>query len=244
MSNEQSDDPNAGSDEQSEDQAATSEGQVETGREFSAGGKDFDSLDDLRTAYSELQRGFTQRSQEFSELSKNSEQNQRAINEIRSDPRLVEAIRTYMTAKATQQGVSVPGLNTPEESEEPTEEDHRLARIELQFETQELRRKYPDLSDKDLQGIYKSTSEMCDKWDADVPLEQAYVQWAHQNGKEVPKSKKGNKKDAQRASTTQPVSGGERTRSKFNSKAPGNERRGHIDKLFRENGIDLSGFSS
>ena len=245
MSNDPTDSPQDGADEQTEEvQAGSNEGQGEAGSEFSAGGKDFKDLDDLRTAYSELQKDYTQKSQNLSELKNESEINRRAIEEIRSDPKLLEAIRTYMDAKYVQKGyVSNSDQSTP------TKEDHRLAKLEIQFETQNLKVKHPDLTDEDMREIYKKTSQMSNEWDADVPLEQAYVQWAWEKGKGSDAYKKGLKdkekeiKNSQKGSTAQPVSSGEKAKTKFNSKAPGGERRSQIDKLFREKGIDLSGFN-
>ena len=243
MSNDPTDTPQDGTDEQSQDQAGSNDGQGASESEFSAGGKDFKDLDDLRTAYSELQKDYTQKSQNFSELKNNAEINRRAIEEIRSDPKLVDAIKTYMDAKTRQQG-----YHSNSESSQPTQEDHRLARLEIQFETQNLKAKHPELTEGDMKEIYRKTSEMSNRWDADVPLEQAYVQWAWEKGKGGDAYKKGLKdkekeiKAGHKGSTAQPVSGGAKARTKFNSKAPGGERRSQIDKLFREKGIDLSEF--
>jgi hypothetical protein len=245
MSNDPTDSPQDGADEQTEEvQAGSNEGQGEAESEFSAGGKNFKDLEDLRTAYTELQKDYTQKSQNLSEVKGDAEVNRRAIEEIRADPKLVEAIRKYMGAKLQQQG-----YNSNSESSEPTREDHRLAKLEIQFETQNLRSKYPDLTDGDVKEIYKKTSEMSNEWDADVPLSQAYVQWAWEKGKGGDAYKKGLKdkekelKNSRSGSTAQPVSSGQKAKTKFNSKAPGGERRSQIDRLFREKGIDLSDFN-
>ena len=247
MADEQTDNPLSGSDEQTSEQtpdvqAGTNEGQVTSGSEFTAGGKDFSNLEDLRNAYSELQKGFTQKSQEYSDYRVESEKYREAMNEIKSDPELVKQIRTYLEGNQARQGLQAPaqrGLSSEEES--------RIAKMELNFETQELQKKHPDLTGDDMAAIYRLGADLSEKWNADVPLENVYVQWASNNkGAEMYqkglKDKESEIKKARGASTSQPVAGGEKSKAKFNSRAPGGDRRKHIDALMREKNIDMSGF--
>jgi len=247
MADEQTDNPLSGSDEQTSEQsqevqAGTNEGQVTSGSEFTAGGKDFGSLEELRNAYSELQKGFTQKSQEYSDYRKENDTYKAAVEEIRKDPELTRQIQTYVQGQRARQGSQAPaqvGLNESDES--------RIAKIELQFETQELQKKHPELKDQDITQIYELAAELSEKWNADVPLENVYVQWASTNkGAEMYqkglKDKEEEIKKGRGASTSQPVASGEKTKPKFNSKAPGGDRRKHIDALMREKNIDMSGF--
>lgn len=243
MSDDLTEDPRSGDDKQSNDQAETESGQDLSGGEFSAGGKDFTSLEELRKAYSELQKGFTQKSQEYSSFRERAEKNQRAIDEIRSDPSLVDLMRNHIDSRDTgqesyEEGAPDTGLNARDRQ--------KLARMELQFETQELRRLHPEVSEDELKDIYRLAADLSDEMRADVPLEHAYAQWAWKTkGTELYekglKDKEDEIKKGRSGSTSQPVSGGERTRTKFNSNAPGNERRNYIDKLFKGKGIDLAG---
>ncbi len=247
MADEQTGNPLSESDKQTSEQtpevqAGTGEGQVDSGSEFTAGGKDFGSLEELRNAYSELQKGFTQKSQEYSDYRTESDKYREAMNEIRNDPELVKQIRTYLEGNQARQGLQAPaqgGLSSEEES--------RIAKMELQFETQELQKAHPELKGEDITAIYGMAADLSEKWKADVPLENVYAQWAWKNkGAELYqkglKDKESEIKKGRSASTSQPVAGGEKAKAKFNSKAPGGERRAHIDALMREKNIDMSGF--
>ena len=247
MADEQTDNPLSGSDEQTSEQsqevqAGTNEGQVTSGSEFTAGGKDFGSLEELRNAYSELQKGFTQKSQEYSEYRKENDTYKAAVEEIRKDPELTRQIQAYVQGQRARQGSQAPaqvGLNGSDES--------RIAKIELQFETQELQKNHPELKDQDITQIYELAAELSEKWNADVPLENVYAQWAWTNkGAEMYqkglKDKEEEIKKGRGASTSQPVASGEKTKPKFNSNAPGGDRRKYIDALMREKNIDMSGF--
>jgi len=249
MADEQTENPQSGTDQQTteqtpEVQAGTGEGQVKSESEFIAGGKDFGNLDELRNAYSELQKGFTQKSQDFSAYRTEMEKYRDAVDEIRNDPELAKQVRTYIEGNQARQGYPAPsqgGLSNEEES--------RIAKMELQFETQELQKNHPELTSENVTDLYKMAADLSEKWGADVPLENIYAQWAWSNkGAELYqkglKDKEAEIKKARGASTTQPVAGGEKSRSKFNSSAPGGERRAHIDSLIRERNIDLSGFDS
>ena len=247
MADEQMENPETGADQQTSEptpevQAGTGEGQVSPESEFSAGGKDFGSLDELRNAYSELQKGFTQKSQEYSDYRTESDKYREAMNEIRNDPELVKQIQSYIEDTQARQGIASPGPKGLS-----TEEESRIAKMELQFETQELQKSHPELTGEDITGIYTLAADLSEKWGADVPLENVFQQWAWKNkGAELYqkglKDKEQEIKKARGASTSQPVAGGEKARSKFNSSAPGGERRAHIDSLMREKNIDLSGF--
>ena len=124
MADEQTDNPLSGSDEQTSEQtpdvqAGTNEGQVTSGSEFTAGGKDFGSLEELRNAYSELQKGFTQKSQEYSDYRKENDTYKAAVEEIRKDPELTRQIQTYVQGQRARQGSQAPaqvGLNESDES--------------------------------------------------------------------------------------------------------------------------------
>ena len=247
MADEQTENPLSESDKQTSEQtpevqAGTDKGQVASESEFTAGGKDFSNLEDLRNAYTELQKGFTQKSQEFSEYRGEMERYREAMNEIRNDPELTKQIRTYLEGNQARQGLQAPakgGLSI--------EEEQRIARMELQFETQSLQKSHPELKEDDITAIYKMAAELSEKWNADVPLENVYAQWAWNNKgadlyKKGLKDKEAEIKKGRDASTAQPVAGGEKSKAKFNSKAPGGERRAHIDALMREKNIDLSGF--
>jgi len=256
MSDEPTTNPDSGSDEQTsndEVQAGSSEGQVESGGEFSAGGKDFGNLEELRNAYAELQKGFTKKTQDHSEFRKGAEQNRRAIEQIRNTPGLSDQIRGYLQRDQQRQGQQrnqqrqgPPGA-TPLSGGLSDVDEQRMARMELQFETQNLRSQHPELSDENLRDVYQLAADMSDKWDADVPLEDAYTKWAWENkGAELYQKgltdKEAEIRKGRAAGTTQAVSGGERTRPKFDGNAPGNERRSYIDSLLKREGIDLSGF--
>ena len=254
MENEQTENPQAEPDQQTEPevQAGQGEGQVVSESEFAAGGKDFGSLEDLRNAYSELQKGFTQKSQEYSEYKTSTDRYKQAMEEIRQDPELVRQIQSYLSGQQARQNFQVPGqtqygtqsaLNNGLNSED----DSRLAKMELQFETQALQRSHPELTDANITEIYQLATDLSQKLNADIPLEHVFTQWAWKS-KGADLYQKGlNDKEAEirkarGASTTQPVVGGEKVRSKFNSNAPGGERRAHIDQLLRDQKIDMSGF--
>lgn len=152
------------------------------------GNQKFKDLEALKAGYSELQKGFTKKTQEYSGKLKAYEGFAQWVGDLKKDPAAWNRFVSYIRGGATQQQAA-KAVQAEQTSEEPEEQDDpRFAQLERQHEETAAAVEYLDFrsvhSDMDQETLKKVITMAADKADEgeNWSLEMCYRWLAAEGG--------------------------------------------------------------
>ena len=168
--------------EQSQDKAVAQPNQASeavTLSEFAVGNQDFRTLDGLKKAYAESQKGYTQKTQEWSKKEKSYKYLHDALAPYRNDRAKWDRLMSFLDkgeaviGGAKQESPVQPANIPPEFLKRIESQEDRLSRYEAENELTAFRSGHPDLAEGDIRLVIEQVL----KWDdqgKDRTLEEAY----------------------------------------------------------------------
>lgn len=169
--------------EQSQDKAGAQPNQASeavTLSEFAVGNQDFKTLDALKKAYAESQKGYTQKTQEWAKKEKSYKYLHEALAPYRNDKAKWDRLMAFLDKGESALGASQqpapaaqPATLPPEFLKRMESQEDRLSRYEAENELSSFRQSHPDLAEEEVRLVI----EQVIKWDdqgKDRTLEEAY----------------------------------------------------------------------